>query len=316
MYHWENLVEKYLRDMKICGLSRNYIEGTEYELDKFGVWLRKRKPKPGIGDINAEHITGYMKSRTAFSSKSTVSGIVSKLRRWGEFLVKEGYWLKNPLRWMRGPKIDHRSHLPKTIGKADMEKIWTETASIKNEYRRSLCVLILALLYGTGIRRGELSALKVEDWDPEKGVLRVSGSKTGRERFLTLPEFTQECLQAYLLMRQNVLLGKGIQEEHKLLVSSTGKTIKGEKVARLLKPIAVRAGIKVFHLHAFRHTCASDLLSAGVGLAIVQRILGHASLSNTFLYTHISDPEKIKAMALHPVNKMLEACKIERSKVC
>ena len=94
--------------------------------------------------------------------------------------------------------------------------------------------------------------------------MRVFGSKTGRERFLTLPEFTQECLQSYLLLRQNLLLQKGVQDEHNVLVNSRGKTINGERISLLLKPIAVRAGIERFH----------------------------------------------------PVNKMLEACKTERSKVC
>lgn len=308
MYRWENLVEKHLREMKIRGMSEQYVKTTGWELDKFGVWLRKRKPKPGIGDITAEHVTKYIESRTAFSSKSTVFGVVSKLRNWGEFLVKEGYWLKNPLRWMRGPKIDHRSHLPKTISKTDMENIWNEAASLKNEYRRCLCVLMLALLYGTGMRRGELSNLKLEDWNSDKGILRVFGNKTGRERFLVPPEFTRKCLESYILLRQNMLLKRGVQDEKKLLVSSRGKTINGERVSLMLKPIALRAGIEKFHVHAFRHTCASDLLESGVGLAVVQKILGHASLGNTMLYTHVSDPEKTKAMTLHPVNKILQSC--------
>jgi site-specific recombinase XerD len=79
------------------------------------------------------------------------------------------------------------------------------------------------------------------------------------------------------------------------------------QISARLKKITKRAGVHHVTLHQFRHTCASDLLSEGIGILHIQHILGHRAIANTYRYAHVCDPEKKKAMAKHPINKVLSA---------
>ena len=88
-------------------------------------------------------------------------------------------------------------------------------------------------------------------------------------------------------------------------MSRAGQRLSGFAISKGVHAIARRAGVPIHSVHQFRHTCASDLLEAGVHLAEVQRILGHAIISTTVRYTHIAGPERRAAMLLHPLNDWL-----------
>jgi len=315
MKQWDSLMESYLKLCETRGLAKSTIESRERELNRWGNWLKRRKPKPKIEDIGSEQIIKYIASRTAFRSKPTVYSVISIMRGMGEFLVAEGLWRQDPLRWIKGPKMDPRSRLPRRIGKEPLKKLWIEVASLKNGYQQSLWMLALGLLYGIGIRRGELERLKSSDWDRSSGVLKIDGRKTGRERFVPLPEFAGKCLESYLPLRHNLLERLKRTEETSLLISRDGYPLPGDKIWKGIRRLARKAGAGSITTHQFRHTCASDLLEEGVSLPQVQQILGHASISSTCRYTHISDPAKTQAMTLHPINRMLPT-QTERSLTC
>jgi site-specific recombinase XerD len=93
--------------------------------------------------------------------------------------------------------------------------------------------------------------------------------------------------------------------EDALLVTRTGFRLNGNAVSNGIHAISRRAGVSIHSLHQFRHTCASDLLEAGVHLAQVQRILGHSGISTTVRYVHIADPQRREAMKRHPLNEWL-----------
>ena len=188
MRRWDGLAENYHRACEIRGLAEGTTERISGELDRWGCWLKRRKPKPKIEEITSDQIIKYIASRAVCRSRSTIYGTISIMRGMGDFLVSEGFWRQNPLKWIRGPKLDPRHRLPRRIEKEHMKKIWIEVANIKSEYQRGLWTLVLGLLYGIGIRRGELERLKVSDWDYNTGLLKVDGRKTGRERYVPLPE--------------------------------------------------------------------------------------------------------------------------------
>jgi site-specific recombinase XerD len=311
-------MENYLRLCETRGLAETTIKGRERELDRWGCWLKRRKPKPKIEEITSEQIIKYIASRTVFHSKCMVYSVISILRGMGEFLVAEGIWKQNALRWIKGPKIDPRSRLPRRVDKEQLKKIWLEAANLKNEYQRILWTMVLGLLYGIGIRRGELERLKISDWDYQTGVLKIDGRKTGRERYVPLPEFAWKCLEAYLPARHNLLERTNHVEETALLISKKGHPLPGIKVWKTIRNLARKSGANLVSVHQFRHTCASDLLEEGVSLPQVQQILGHACITSTCRYTQISDPEKARAIALHPVNLILQnaGANSERSLAC
>jgi site-specific recombinase XerD len=223
----------------------------------------------------------------------------------GEFLVQEAIWRKNPLRWIRGPKIDVRARLPKRIGREHLRKIWDAAYERRHIYTRYQSVCILAILYGTGLRRGELERLNVGDWDRDQGILKIDGRKTGRPRQVPLGGGVWRCIEAYLPHRHNILEKTGRLEEQALLVNRSGERLKGEYIGRLVHRLAKSADVPLVNLHQFRHSCASDLLEEGVTLPEVQRILGHAAIESTMRYVDITDPERVAAMQKHPINEFL-----------
>jgi site-specific recombinase XerD len=258
-----------------------------------------------IEHIDAETITRYIAACASFRSKATVYGTLSTMRGFGDYLVRQGLWRINPLRWMKGPKVTPYSRLPKRIDQAHMEAMWRAAANRGGNYSSRLWVTVLAMLYGTGLRRGELARLNVDAFDRNEGTLRIDGRKTGRERCVPLPEMVVHCLESYLPHRHNQLEQLGLLGEVALLVSRNGQRLSGSAISNGVHDIALLAQVPIHSLHQFRHSCASDLLEAGVHLADVQRILGHSVISTTVRYVHIADPQRRAAIALHPINDWL-----------
>jgi integrase/recombinase XerD len=306
MRRWDRLQEAYMEEYRARGVSEQTVAYTEARLDRWGRWLKKRRPRVAIENIDAEIITRYLANCTSFRSKATVYGTLSTMRGFGDYLVRQGLWKVNPLRWMRGPKVTPYSRLPKRIDHAHMEALWRAAANRGGDYSSHLWVTILAMLYGTGLRRGELARLTVDAFDRQEGTLRIDGRKTGQERCVPLPEMVLRCLEAYLPLRHNQLEQVRLVQEAALLVSRYGRALNGNAISKGVHEIAAVAQVPIHSLHQFRHSCASDLLEAGVHLAEVQRILGHAVISTTVRYVHIADPQRRAAIALHPINDWLQ----------
>jgi site-specific recombinase XerD len=154
------------------GVSEASVAYTESRLEKWGIWLKKRRPRVSIEHIGVDLITHYIGSCASFPSKATVYATLSTMRGFGDFLVRRGLWKVNPLRWMKGPKVSPYSRLPKRIDQAHMEAMWREAASRRGDYSAHLWVTVLAMLYGTGLRRGELERLDINAFDRGEGTLR------------------------------------------------------------------------------------------------------------------------------------------------
>lgn len=305
MKRWETLVDGYLRECELRGLASATIYQRQNELGKLGFWLRKRRPRPSLESVDADLLVTYIKARCAFLSKASLAGVMSDTRSFGEYLVAQGVWTKNPLRWMEGPKLDPRSHLPRRVSREQLLAVFAEAAKSRELYHRHLMLAALSVLYATGIRRGELERLTLKSYDLTSGTLRIDGHKSGVERAVPIPPSAVQCIEAYLPHRFNVLCKAGRPSEQALFVGKAGLPVRGEKMSMAVARLAKRAKVPHVTLHQFRHSCASDLLEEGVGLAEVQRILGHAFLVTTFRYTQIADPERKAAVARHPLNEIL-----------
>lgn len=307
MRNWDRLVDEYLEMYAARGISMDTVKQARRELDRLGCWLKNRRPRPKLEELNVDALIGYFRSRTAYRSKATVCGSMSIVRGLGEFLVQREVWASNPLRWMRGPKLRPDNRIPRRIHAAAMKSLWERAATSRQGYHRHLWLVSLALLYGTGLRRGELQRLNVSDWCSQEGTLRIDGRKTGRPRQVAVPKLTLRCIESYLPQRQNHLESLGMTAETALLVNKDGGRLSGYSISRALKALAERAQIGRVTLHQFRHSCASDLLEKGVRLPQVQQILGHQTISTTVRYLHIADPARHEAVARHPINEILES---------
>ena len=179
MKRWDRLVDQYMEEYEAAGRAAETVKGTRRELERWGSWLKNLRPRPALEEVNADLIIRYLRGRAAYRAKATLSGTISKLRCMGEFLVREGVWLSNPLRWLRGPKLDIRSRLPRRISPEVMRGLWEAAATSRYGYHRSVWVTLLSVFYGTGMRRGDVSRLDVSDWCREEGVLLVRNQQDG-----------------------------------------------------------------------------------------------------------------------------------------
>ena len=305
MKRWQNLSDGYITECRMRGLAEATVEGYRRELERWGSWMRRRRPRPKLEEIDSDTLTRYVASRGAFRSRELVSGVMSKMRGMGDYLVSEGLWESNPLRWMRGPKLDPRAKLPRRVRRSDLEKLLETAAGVRGEYRRYQWVAVLTVLYSTGLRRGEVERLDVDDWNGQQGALKADGHKNGQERVIPVPPGVAQCIEAYLLRRHNRLEKTGRLEERALFVSPSGRRLRGEQIGKGIGRLARSAGIAHVTPHQFRHTCASDLLENGVSLPQVKGMLGHAAITSTLRYIHVADPERRKAIERHPINGML-----------
>ena len=306
MRRWDGLVEGYTRECEVRGLAPTTVDMRRRELDRCGTWLKHRRPRVNLEQLDGELLIRYLRQRAHFRSKGTLAASVSQLRCMGEYLVAQGMWTKNPMRWIRGPKLDPRMHLPRRIGKADMKRLWEEAEKRSPPSVRAVTLCTLAVLYGTGLRRGELARLDLTDWDRENGLLKVDGRKTGQERKMPVGAGVWRCIETYLPVRQNRLEAAQRLEETAFLIDRFGKRMSTGAISRVASVCAKMAGIPFVSLHQFRHSCAADLLESGATMPEVKTMLGHAVIATTMRYIHVSGDERALAIKKHPINDFLQ----------
>jgi site-specific recombinase XerD len=165
MRRWDALVDGYLKECEVREISEGTVKIRASELGRFGNWLKRRRPRPALDAVDSDHLIGYISQRTVCRSKATVCGVTSILRNMGEYLVQQGMWKQNPLRWIHGPKLDGRRRVPRRIGREHMDRLWKAVEGVQPDGKRSLCLAVLAVVYGTGLRRGEMERLDLSDWN-------------------------------------------------------------------------------------------------------------------------------------------------------
>lgn len=121
MRRWDSLTDAYIEEYEARGISPATIEHAHRELLRCSSWMKRRRPKPRLEDIGPELLVHYIKDRTPFKSKATIYSLMSRMRCFGDFLVREGVWIDNPLKWMHGPKVTPYHRMPKRIGATDMK---------------------------------------------------------------------------------------------------------------------------------------------------------------------------------------------------
>ena len=201
---------------------------------------------------------------------------LSSLRAFFKFLCREGVLQKNPVQRIATPKLGRK--LPQFLFLEQVEKLLqtpdcTTLLGVRDQ-------MILELLYGSGLRVSELAGLNRKDVDFESSLLRVRG-KGSKERIVPLTKYALDAIQAYLLMRED--------QERALLLNYQGSRLSTRSIRRVLDKLALEAGLpQHLHPHMLRHSFATHLLDGGADLRSVQELLGHAKLSSTQIYTHLT----------------------------
>jgi len=158
---------------------------------------------------------------------------------------------------------------------------------------------IVELLYASGLRISELAAARLENFDAEERILRITG-KGNKMRLVPVGRKAAEALASYLSLERPKLVKRGTGSE--IFLSSRGTKLTTARVWQIVKKVAQRSGLEAnVYPHLLRHSFATHLLSNGADLRIIQEMLGHADISTTQVYTHV-DQQRLKAVhrQFHP----------------
>ncbi len=276
-------VDAFLDHAKIeKGLARNTIAAYARDLARFAT---------SVGDVSAaeltrDHVQAFVEGqdRANLSPASRRRALVA-VRRLLKFMCAEGLLEADPSQGIASPNVGRA--LPKVLGRDETQALIQACGD-----RGALALrdrAMLEVLYGAGLRVSELVNLPISALDRRGGLLRVVG-KGGHERVVPLGEIAMSALGDYLEHARPELLGDRDDHKHALFLTRRGGPMTRQNFFVLVRKLATRAGIARDRVspHVLRHAFATDLLEGGADLRSIQVMLGHADLSTTEVYTHVS----------------------------
>lgn len=276
------LAERYLSELRVeGGLATNTLESYRRDLTKFQLYLSQHRLQMSE-TISPQVVVGFLSAlKQERLAAASIARIVSAMRGWFRFLMREEIAEGNPLRDLASARRPVR--LPKTLTMQEVAALLDLPVLPAAEDRRDRAML--ELLYASGLRVSELVGLKLSQIDLNLGCLRVLG-KGAKERVVPMGQVAREALIDYVDQVRPVLL-KG-RLSRALFVSRRGQALTRQAFWKLLRQRARRAGIlKPISPHMLRHSFATHLLEGGADLRAVQAMLGHANIATTQIYTHV-----------------------------
>lgn len=278
----EKLLDEFLYHLAVeRGLTENTLVSYRSDLFDYLAFLRKRKVEsPEQADKDTIMAYLYMLQMKERSS-ATVSRHLAALRSFFSFLVREGRLAKDPTADLESPKLPQKLPRVLTVEEVDLllgQPMSGEPAGLRDK-------AMLELLYATGIRVTELVSLDLDQVHIDNGFIRCFG-KGEKERMVPLGDVAARCLQEYLDRGRCKLIRENNQS---FFLNQHGRRLTRQGFWKILKKYARSAGItKEVSPHTIRHSFATHLLENGADIRSVQEMLGHADISTTQIYTHLT----------------------------
>ena len=272
------------------GMSENSVTAYISDIESFAKFYEKN-----VSDTKSEDIVAFMSfMRKKGLSLETILRRLSGLSQYFDFLILEKKILTNPVEFISKPKTWNK--LPSFLEFDEIDKLLHYNNLSHIDERDSL---IIETLYATGVRVSELINIKVQDIDFRRGIIKVTG-KGSKQRIAALYETIREKLEKYLLIRQEYFVKD--TDQGCLFLNRYGYKLTRQHIWAVIKKRCKEAGInKNISPHTMRHSFATHLLSGGADLRALQIFLGHANISTTEIYTHVTDDNKRRTiMKFHP----------------
>lgn len=290
-----DLVREYISYMKVeKGLSANSLQAYERDLAKLRAWAEKNGleiVKMSRLDLR-EWMIDLGHSNLSVNSKRR---LISVLRGFYKFLMIDGHIKENPAELLDVPQKG--IYLPRFLNQAEIDELFLIPDTSTETGLRDRA--ILELMYSSGLRVSEVASTQTKDIDLDAGILTTTG-KGGKTRRVPVGSSAVEWLKTYLATRQQ----KGETEISNLFVTSQGKPITRQAIFAFIKKYAEMAGLDDVSPHTLRHSFATHLVQNRADIRSVQQMLGHADISTTQIYTHMTDAHLRKAYEqFHPRSK-------------
>lgn len=270
------------------GLSENTL--SAYRSDLLGLVRALQEHGRSLQQARREDLLSYLAQRSASGSHArTTARLLSSMRRYFQYQIREGHLQADPSALIEAPKIARG--LPKLLTEEDVEILLEAPDVDKALGLRDRTML--EFLYASGLRVSELIGIELSQINTRQGVIRVTG-KGDKERLVPLGEEALDWLERYLReARPEIVKGRSIDA---VFPTRRGRQMTRQAFWQLIKRYAQQAGIKkAISPHTLRHAFATHLLNHGADLRVVQMLLGHSNLSTTQIYTHVAR-ERLKSL--------------------
>jgi len=282
------------------GAALNTRQAYERDLTDAALWLAQRSVT--LDRAGTDDLRGYLAHLQAGEGAAprTVARRLSALRQFFRFLVSEGRRADDPASALDSPKQGRP--LPKILSEAEVERM-LDTARARGGPDGVRLVALLEVLYATGLRVSELVGLPISAILRDGRGLIVRG-KGGKERMVPLSDPARAAISAYLPLRAAFLLPEREAVQARFLFPSRTAAegyLTRQRFAQILKDLAIEAGIDPEKVspHVLRHAFATHLLDHGADLRSVQKMLGHADIATTQIYTHVVADRLRKVVTEH-----------------
>jgi site-specific recombinase XerD len=289
-----------MRALEVRGCSAATRRSYGSDLQQLMEWLATRGCIVDTLDRRAVRAYSADLGRRGYAP-ATLARKLSTLRGFSRFLTERGVLGADPTRLLPGPR--RRRRLPRVLTEAEVEALLgaaggTEPLALRDR-------AILELLYGCGLRSQEVVALALADLKPAQAQLIVHG-KGGKMRVVPVGEEAAAAVRRYLERGRGLLAADrendgraAASERAPLLLSRSGRALLTSDIRRLVVRYCRRAGLDAASPHMLRHAYATHMLERGADLRVIQELLGHASVSTTQVYTHVSGAHLRRVYDLH-----------------
>ncbi|RNC28722.1 MAG: Tyrosine recombinase XerD [Candidatus Dichloromethanomonas elyunquensis] len=284
----EELIEDYLFHIRVeKGLSANSCSNYQRDLAKYYLYLQDRTKT--LLESHSSDIMDFMLSeKTKGRSAKSLARYGAAIKGFYGYLLQEDKIKDDPTAYLSMPKIEQK--LPHVVGESSLHKALSRGKT--DTLLRQRDQTMIEVLYGSGLRVSELVSLGVNDLSLDMGYIRCRG-KGNKERIVPAGQQALNLLQNYIsVSRPQFLLRNqkpSVTDRNTLFLNAAGKKLTRQGVWQILKKWGKQNGIaENIYPHIFRHSFATHLLDHGADLRSVQEMLGHADISTTQIYTHVS----------------------------
>ncbi|MGY6210262.1 tyrosine recombinase XerC [Cytobacillus firmus] len=281
-------------------IEKNYsqytIEHYQHDISEFFMFMSEQAisdlTKVEYQDVRI-YLTNLFERKM---SRKSVARKISSLRSFFKFLLREEIVAENPFALVSIPKAQKK--LPEFFYEEEMKQLFDACESSTPLGQRNKA--LLELLYATGIRVSECSQIRLKDLDMHLSTVLVRG-KGSKERYVPFGSFAQDAIDTYINHGRKELLANGNVQEN-LFLNARGGPLTARGIRTILDRIIEKSSLTgKIHPHMLRHTFATHLMANGADMRTVQELLGHAFLSSTQVYTHVTNEYLKKTyMAHHP----------------
>lgn len=324
-------IQQFLNHISVeRGLSPKTVEAYESDLTKYTNWLREVRKINDVSKITQLDIEEYVRAMSSQAMAAqrlgprTIARRIASIHEWNKFMLSNAQIASDPSAEVKAPK--QAEHLPDVLSISEVERVIDAAGGFGSTDAISLRDRALVeFLYATGARVSEAVGLKFEDIDLAESVVRLSG-KGQKQRLVPIGKCAVSALRDYLDKARPILESRAQKSpaaaksqvnsssnsssksasksanSHMIFLNKRGKALSRQSAWEAISHAGKMAKIgKELHPHTLRHSFATHLISGGADVRTVQELLGHASVTTTQIYTHISPDALMEAYVMsHP----------------